>query len=187
MEAKELIMIMQKHIAAAKSSGLRGFTIESIEKLINGHLKTLSEAASQNPEEKQHYEKVTIPAWLEELKGYHLKDAESLKAVFQFGGAALKSVILINGGAAVALLAFMGAIFEHDKAVSEALVCPLMVFTFGVLSAAIASSGSYFAQYYSSSKNEGAANGWRWAAIILVVFSYILFAAGIIFTGDIFH
>ena len=187
MDAKELIKIMQEHIAVAKNSGLVSFTIESIEKWVSGDLTKLSDKPSQSAEQKEHYKNVAIPAWLKDLEGYHLKDVESLKAVFQFGGAALKSAILINGGAAVALLAFMGAVFKERPTISEALVCPLMVFTFGVLSAAIASSGSYFAQYYSSSKKESAAGGWRGATIILVAFSYILFAAGIIFTGGIFH
>lgn len=186
MEAKELIKIMQEHITVAKKSGLVNFTIESIEKWVSDDLTKLSDKPSQSADEKEHYKNVTIPAWLEELKGYNLQDVEVLKAVFQFGGAALKSAILINGGAAVALLAFMGAIFIGKPEVSKELTCPLMVFTFGVLSATIASGVSYCTQYYYSSKNDSKGDYWRGATIIFIVLSYILFAAGIIFTGDIF-
>jgi predicted alpha/beta hydrolase family esterase len=186
MEAKELVKIMQEHIAAAKNSGLVSFTIESIEKWVSDDLTKLSDKPSQSAAEKEHHKNVTIQAWLEEFKGYQLQNVEMLKAVFQFGGAALKSAILINGGAAVALLAFMGAIFVGKPDVSKELTCPLMTFTFGVLSAAIASGTSYFAQYYYSSKNDSAGNFWRGTVIIFVFFSYILFAAGIVFTGNIF-
>lgn len=186
MNAKELIGIMQKSIEIAKGSKIKVFTIESIESWINKDLAELVNKTSPTKEETEHYSRVAIPTRLEGFNGQNSQDVEVLKAVFLFGGAALKSAILINGGAAVALLAFMGSIFIGKPDVVKELTCPLMVFTSGVLSAAIASSASYFSQGYYSRKNESAGNFWRRIAIICVVFSYILFAVGTRFSGNIF-
>ena len=73
---------------------------------------------------------------------------EGLKASIQSGQAALKSVILINGVASVAILAFIGnlATSEKSKALIPILSCSLAYFVFGTLVAAMASGGAYLSQ-----------------------------------------
>ncbi|MGR3219179.1 MAG: hypothetical protein ACUZ8H_05085 [Candidatus Anammoxibacter sp.] len=52
-----------------------------------------------------------------------LQAVEMFKSVISYGATALKSAILINGGAAVALLAFIGNIW--NKGIPQAAVGPL--------------------------------------------------------------
>lgn len=74
---------------------------------------------------------------------------EMLRAVIGYGQAALKSALLINGGAAAALLAFIGNIWA--KGITAAAVVPLtnsiVFFAFGVLSAALGTGTTYVTQY----------------------------------------
>src|SRR5690349_6461424 len=68
-------------------------------------------------------------------------DKEMFKSVLESGHNALKAVMLINGGAAVAFLAFLGNLLTKSQAVKmgdfpKALLC----FVFGALLSAMASA-----------------------------------------------
>lgn len=105
---------------------------------------------------------------------------EMLRAVITYGQAALKSAILINGGAAAALLAFIGNVW--DKGVAQAAVgsvtSSVILFAYGVLTAAIGTAGSYFAQYYYSEGYQRTGVVFHTLTVVLVVASYICFALG---------
>lgn len=94
--------------------------------------------------------------------------------------AALKSCLLINGGASVAMLGFLAALFKDNKE----LVIPfefgdaLFRFTLGVLFAAIATASTYFAQYNYQEKNNKYGNVYRMVSIALVAISLICFFLG---------
>lgn len=80
---------------------------------------------------------------------------EMTRAVFTYGAASLKALILTNGGAAVALLAFIGRIWTEDtgRAAAVSLTQAVAMFSFGVLAGALATVGSYFTQMcYTSDK-----------------------------------
>ncbi|WP_429933152.1 hypothetical protein [Alteromonas sp. 4B03] len=76
-----------------------------------------------------------------ELK--QLRAIEHFKSVISMAELALKSAILINGGASVALLTFIGNIKSGDK---NFLVYSLCSFAFGVLFGAIGTFLAYLAQ-----------------------------------------
>ena len=136
--------------------------------------------------------KTTNSSNLERQKAKHNLRIEAFKGVFQFSGATLKSSIIINGGGAIALLAFIGKIWgtKEATALASSLTCPLTVFTFGVLSSAVAAGASYLGQSYYATSNDPEDHErkmgkfWQGTAIVLVIFSYILYAAGAIFTSQ---
>jgi len=103
------------------------------------------------------------------------------------GQAAMKAALLINGGAAVAMLAFIGT------AINKGTVNPLlykfcssmMMFIFGVLSGALAFGVTYIAGLVNASiiADHSAKKIVIWwiinsIAIIFTVFAYVLFVAG---------
>ena len=113
---------------------------------------------------------------------------EMFKAVNTAGQAALKSAILINGGAAIALLAFIGSIFKvsPDSEVITKLSPAMIYFVIGVLSGAVASGTTYISQFlYGYEKRcwGHIINGLAW---LLVILSYILFLAGFILAYRVF-
>jgi hypothetical protein len=105
---------------------------------------------------------------------------ESFKAVIQAGQTALKSAILINGGAAVALLAFIGSLWSSSPSIKvvESLSSSMQFFVFGVLSSAIATGIVYLAQYANMLKKSWTFRILNFISIILVIFSYICFVTG---------
>ena len=112
------------------------------------------------------------------LEEYKLK----FQATVQSGQAALKSAFLINGGAAVALLAFIGNVWTKTQANVSGLGFPLLLYVFGVLSPAVASGLTYLSQYqYGKSVKDDdcfarSARKINWLGIGFVTLSYLLFA-----------
>jgi hypothetical protein len=97
-------------------------------------------------------------------------------AVISLGQTALKIPLLINGGAAIAILALVGNTWK-EKSLTADLAWSLLFFSIGVFMIALGSGASYISQGNFSEEKGG---GWRWrlTAIILVVISYILFMFG---------
>ena len=115
-------------------------------------------------------------------------------SAIQTGQGALKCVILINGGAAVALLALIGNIWVKGAGfpVAALLMDSTLGFTAGVFMGAIASGITYLAQCrYAKefdevdSENNKKANMLsvgdllKWLVVVFVVISYVLFGTGI--------
>jgi hypothetical protein len=105
---------------------------------------------------------------------------EQFRSVIIAGQTALKSSILINGGAAVALLAFLGKIWniQSSGAVFNNLPFSLLTFVFGVLSAAIASGTTYLSQYFDALKWLKLSIVTNILTIILIIISYCCFGCG---------
>ncbi len=70
--------------------------------------------------------------------------ARSFAPLVAMGTEILKAVALINGGAAIATLAFVAATHRDSRALALALVWPLGAFGFGLTVAACATGWSYF-------------------------------------------
>jgi hypothetical protein len=125
-----------------------------------------------------------------------LKDfiLDSNRRATELGVAALKTVLLINGAAAIALLAFLAQLAGRDGAAAarEAqLLGPLALLVYGVLSGAVAMGFGYLRMlfeglgYGAEIKRPGgmkpwfrAAAGCLHAAIALAAAAYVLFGLG---------
>jgi hypothetical protein len=105
------------------------------------------------------------------------------------GQAAMKTALLINGGASVAMLAFIGTAMNNytDNSLLLKLCFSMLMFIAGVLSVTLASGVTYLAGFADSSVNNTDQSGkktFRWwpilniIAIILVVIGYVLFITG---------
>lgn len=105
---------------------------------------------------------------------------EMLRSVFSYGQAALKSAILINGGAAAALLALIGNIWSKEIAPDAvgSITSSVVLFSFGVLSAAVGTAGSYFSQYCYSQELSKTGIAFHTLTVALVFLSYLLFGLG---------
>jgi len=108
------------------------------------------------------------------------EDKEMFRSVLTYAETALKNALLISGGAAVALLAFMGNILAKDpqsRLVAQ-FSAPLACFVYGVLAAALASGGSYATQYAYFHYGQRQGVLWHRISVGLLCISYLLFAAG---------
>ena len=75
---------------------------------------------------------------------------EMFRTVVEYGRDVLKAAMLINGGAAVAVLAFIGNIWTIDDSSDavRSLAWAIAMFGFGVFFAALSSAFTYITQYF---------------------------------------
>ena len=120
------------------------------------------------------------------------QDRELFRSVITSGQAALKSAILINGGAVVALLAFIGGVFKNlsesssDSEVISKLSYAMIYFVAGVLSGAVASGITYLAQYAYAFKKWCIGHILTGVIVLLVFGCYILFVVGVTLAYEVF-
>lgn len=107
-------------------------------------------------------------------------DLELFRSVISFAGAALKSAMLINGGAAVAMMAFIGNIWTQGVSALAvtSLTNSILYFSSGVLAAAVATMTSYFTQYFYLHGPECAGHVFRAFSIIIGIGAFVLFGYG---------
>jgi hypothetical protein len=109
---------------------------------------------------------------------------EMLRSVLDTAKTALTTSILVNGGATVALLAFLGNIIGKTPSVPEAmwetLVLSVVFFACGVLAGAIATGSTYLAQYCYHEDWKRSGIGFHITTIAFVFASYLTFLGGVI-------
>jgi hypothetical protein len=110
-------------------------------------------------------------------------DLEMFKSVIMAGQTALKTSFLINGGAAVALLAFIGNIWNKTQTiiVIKTLANSLVIFSAGVLFVAIATGTTYLTQNFYAYKWNKTGAIVNIVSILCVIMSYLTFILGIIY------
>jgi hypothetical protein len=122
-----------------------------------------------------------------EEQGLHVR-TEIFRSLMTAAHTAVRTALIINGGAAVATLAFVGSLVQHGASVfwlGPALGC----FAGGVLCAGLAAGFTYFnlCKYYEANcpapetsieKIAKRVNFWRWMTILLCIFSHLMFVVG---------
>ncbi|MEA3427870.1 MAG: hypothetical protein U9Q84_01340 [Thermodesulfobacteriota bacterium] len=180
MQAKKIIDLIKEAILDIKH---KGQDIVSIDALLNyldalkGNTEEIHKADQQKFELNFRAEHERNLAHYDAQQQYSL---EMLRSVISYSQAALKSAILINGGAAVALLAFIGNIWAKTtaKEAVEFLTFSIASFSFGVLAAAFGAGTTYLTQYcYMVSWNKTAI-ALHILTVIVVLISFVLFANG---------
>jgi len=106
---------------------------------------------------------------------------EMFRSVITTGQSALKATMLLNGGAAVAMLAFVGKLVEHDSTFSTELGQAVLWFAFGALASVMATGTTYLGQLFYAGED-----GWmirvaksaHALTVFLVIASLAFFGAG---------
>lgn len=166
----------------------------SIEALINYLEKTKGEG-QYNQETQLAVFKAQHESNLEHYKAQQQVNLATYTAINDYAQIALKTVILINGGASISLLAFIGNIWTKgiNKSAVESLTNSIAFFAFGVLIAAVATAFGYFTQFCYSTSQYSKNKKWQIAgyvihilALVLVIGAYCFFALGIYYAYDAF-
>ncbi len=106
---------------------------------------------------------------------------EMFKSVILTGQSAIKSGILINGGAAVALLAFIGKIWTESQTqiTTSLLSTALVYFSVGVLLGALTSGFTYLSQLcYSNESSVSKGKMLHIFTVITGLSTYLFFGLG---------
>ncbi|MDX1004620.1 hypothetical protein [Sinorhizobium medicae] len=88
-----------------------------------------------------------------------------LESVFSFGLEAIRTTAILNGGAVIAVFAFLGSLYGKDPAnfqLVRALLPAAFTFAVGALLAGLASGFAYFAQMLYSVAHDDAVLMWKY-------------------------
>lgn len=150
MKSSEVIQALKSSIASTRSAGVQSVSLDDLET----YASLLEETASKTPDDvaagaaAMEAYKADLNSWISSRQQSHEFNLEMLRATIATGQAALKSALLINGGASVAMLAFIGNVWEKSSSQSLLKILPvsLAFYVFGVLVAAVASGFTYISQ-----------------------------------------
>ena len=180
MESQELINEFRKQLDQVEAQGDQQVQVAAL----RSYLDALEKDASAT----QEYRKREHEGMLAHYAAKNQRSIEMLKAVLEAGKTALQSLLVINGGAAVALLGVFSGLAgrEGGAALARYLALPLLQFGFGVLVAALGFAFRYFSQacYSESSAEKGNCEKFgdvfRYAAIGSALCGYMLFGFAVV-------
>lgn len=183
MKASEVLGILKDAVSTAQEAGVAHVAIEDLKTFAADLGRTSAESpegVSAGDASMEVY-KAKLVALGNSLQQEHASNLEMLRATITTGQSALKSALLINGGAAAATLAFIGSVWSSTKtpALLPSLAYGLSLFVWGVLSAACAAGATYLSQAgYGGelgSRSQSIGGIARALAIVGVVGAYGLF------------
>lgn len=114
----------------------------------------------------------------------HWKNAkiEMTRAVAGFAQSAIRTLVLINGGALLALLTFLGRLADSQPALASQFSAPMIHFSFGLVASCMVAMVAYAVQFAYDARQKLLKPGvyLHYFAVILAVVSLGFFVCGII-------
>lgn len=178
MTSQEFAEQLKETIQGIKDSGTAAIYCENL----IAYLDDVSKSPSATPTdvELEKY-KADLQLHIEQNKNYHASQLEMFRSVITSGQNAIRTSFLMNGGASVAILAFIGHLagIKPEQVTSFANV--LLPFVIGVLAMTITSGFTYLSQWSYDSPNSKTQK-WGFslnvACIVLGISSYLFFIWG---------
>jgi hypothetical protein len=138
-ELKDLVRSIrdEQGISEIKSDNL----ISYLEEIINSPEEEIP------PAQMEKY-KAELQVWVKRNEAVQAQNIEMFRSVILAGQNALKTAFLMNGGATVALLAFLGKLSDRHQDKIAVFSSALVIFVSGVLAITIASGATYLSQWF---------------------------------------
>lgn len=173
MDEKQALETLDNDLEEIRKTGQQIVEIDAL----RSYLKSLSGVAKDSAEHR----KLQHDSRLAHNRAVHETNLEMLKSVLEAGRTALTSVILINGGAAVALLAYLGNLLSKNPKLEPPadISIGLVLFASGVLSGAMASGSRYVSQSFYSKDWDKSGNTFNGLSILLALSAYVMFGLGV--------
>ncbi len=184
MNAKEIVNIIRDSSDYAKQQGLEVVRICDLDNLLNEIDKLI---INESMQEKSVQEDTTLTKFklehessLAQFRAVVDTKIEEFKSVISAGQTALRSAILINGGAAIALLSFIGHIWNTNTstAIAKEITCSLFIFLIGVLAGTVSTGTTYLSQYSYGYGKYKLGHIINILTIMIIIISYICFLYG---------
>jgi hypothetical protein len=173
MEPIQVIDDLQSAIAEVKARGHETVAIDALEK----YLDALRAGTGQSIELRKLESQRTLAQYDAQTK----HSIEMFKSVIESGREALNALVLVNGGAVVALLGFMGATISKGlpQSLGLNLTLPILQFGAGVLMGALGFGARYFSQASYASQRKKWGVSFMLGAIAFAAAGYVSFSCGI--------
>lgn len=182
MNAKQFAAQMKAIVEDIKAKGVTALYCDNIIAYLDDVQN--SPDSEPTPHDIERY-KADLQISVEENKHQHESGLEMFRSVFTSGQNAVKSSLLLNGGGAVALLAFIGHLAQFEASKVPVFAACLLPFAFGVLTSTVTSGFTYFTQWfyaYPSVKAQRAGCVFNILSVLLAFTSYGLFTWGLLAT-----
>jgi hypothetical protein len=157
MDGREVIEILRAAVHDAEAAGHKAIDPVALKSFLDSLEVEASGRPPQHAVAEANLEeyRARLSKWVADNAHFNEWSLESFRQVIALGQSAIKSIFFINGGAAVALLAFIGHL--ATSATIAKAVMPfansLRLFVFGVFCAALTSALTYLCQLaYGGSK-----------------------------------
>jgi len=174
ISGKEFASELKSAIVEIKSNGTAAIYCDNLINYLDDYLNT--EQPPISPVEIERH-KANLSLWVEQNKALYQSNLELFKSVIESGQNAIKAAFLLNGGAAVAMLAFIGNLARYNTEKISVFSESLLYFVLGTLLVSIIYGITYLSQwFYASDKNKKIGFRLNIASIILGVTSYLYFA-----------
>ena len=177
MDSNQVIIEIRQQLEIVKNNGNDAVSIDGLDE----YLETLSKNTSESKDILLAHYTAEHQLNIEKYKAKNSSWRELFKATASHAQAAIKLQALINGGAAVALLAFIGRIWSPDfsnTAIANYIAFALILFCYGVGSAALTQMFSYTSQHCFTYDLKLLAEVMRAFALSTALVSLILFFSG---------
>jgi hypothetical protein len=177
MKATDFARKLKEDIEQAKAQGVEKIRSENLISYLSEMEKNLESQSEADIE----IHRANLQKWIEDHKNAHAHSVEMFRSVIAAGQNALRTSFLMNGGASVAILAFIGHLAATSSDNITLFSSVLSIFVIGVLVSAVASGTTYLSQWFyaSGDKYHKTGFGLNIVAIILGLGSYGVFAWGI--------
>ena len=182
MDAKDFALELRDTLLGLQNGGATTLQTENMVAYLNEAIASMDRLPPQPTMVDMELYKANLQKWVEEHKNTHSHQVEMFRSVISAGQSALRSAFLMNGGGAVAVLAFIGNLANNDPQRIPSLAPSLTVFVSGVLLVAVASGATYLSQwFYAHLPKWGSYTGHAFniLAIVFAIASYCAFAWGI--------
>ena len=138
-ELRDLLRsVKDKHgVVQIKSDDL----IAYLEEVINSPYEEIT------PEQMEEY-KAELQVWIKQNETVETGKIEMFRSVILAGQNALKTAFLMNGGATVVLIAFLGKLSDQHQDKIADFASALVLFVFGVLAITVSSGITYLTQWF---------------------------------------
>lgn len=181
MQAKDIVQDIRKAVASVKEQKQEVISVSALEQYLD--------ELERHVDQTEEINKLKLETNLANFRAAHERniaryqaqrqyDIEILKSVLTYAQTALKSIMIINGGAAAGLLAFIGKIWTNTsitQSAVNALTSSITLYAFGLLIGAVGTGSAYLTQSAHDARWNKTAIGLRILTVILVIASYGLF------------
>ena len=176
MKAIEVITELRTELGKLAANGQTAIEIASLDEVLASAATAAASSDSAAAEQWAREE------WKLKAPLLHASNLEEYKSVLEAGQTALKTLTTINGGAAVALLAFIGNVLTKGLPIGAPNPVPtlnqaMLVFVLGVFFAGASSATRYVTQWLGS-RSRKASTIFMYSSILLGSVSLVSFLCG---------
>jgi len=179
MDTDPRLTSLKDTLLRLQQDGVRRITVTSLIDAV-AKLETVGAESTLSAVDLEKY-RAQLAVWVEQYKAQANIEAEGFKSIILAGQTSLRSAMLINGGAAVAVLAYIGRLTGDAVGNVAQFALPLFLFVLGALVVAVGAGVTYLSQWFyfgGGGWKSKVGFGLNILAMLLGVGSWALFAAG---------